>query len=80
MASVILRSLSVGYNVYEIFSIYPQENERDMADAITIKYYNGGLYCEFQKGGVNTESKWLIYPHNPVNNVYYVKEVCSEIY
>ena len=69
-----------GNNVYEIFSIYPQENERDMADAITIKYYNGGLYCEFQKGGVNTESKWLIYPYNPVNNVYYVKEVCSEIY
>ena len=69
-----------GNNVYEIFSIYPQENERDMADAITIKYYNGGLYCEFQKGGVNTVSKWLIYPYNPVNNVYYVKEVCSEIY
>jgi hypothetical protein len=62
---------------YEIFSIYPTVRERSMTDAITIRYYNGGLYCEYKPKNIDDgRSPWVIKPING-NGFNYVERICE---
>ena len=62
---------------YEIFSIYPTERERNMTDAIIIRYYNGGLYCEYKPKNIDEgRSPWVIKPING-NGFNYVERICE---
>lgn len=64
-------------NEYEIFSIFPLGIERSMTDAITIRYYNGGLYCRYIQKNINDGiSPWVITPLNS-NGWNYVERVCE---
>ena len=62
---------------YEIFSIYPTERERSMTDAITIRYYNGGLYCKYKHENIKKGiSPWIISPTNS-KGFNYVERICE---
>ena len=48
-----------------------------MTDAITIRYYNGGLYCEYKPKNIDEgRSPWVIKPING-NGFNYVERICE---
>ena len=64
---------------YEIFAVFPNEKERCLTDAITIRYYNGGLYCVYKQDNIDKGfSPWVIRTINK-DGFNYVQRICGTI-